>query len=85
MEQEKETRINRFSTVVRSGKRTYFFDVKENKFAKRYLTITESRQVMDEEGNPSGYTKHKVYLHFEDCEKFIQALKASEPYLPNPL
>jgi len=32
-----------YSTMVRSGKTTYFVDVKEAKNSKKYMQITESR------------------------------------------
>jgi hypothetical protein len=74
--------INCFSKVIRSGKRTYFFDVKENKSGKRYLTITESRQLSDAEGNAQGYRKNKVFLHREDIDRFVRALYDSANHLP---
>ena len=73
---------NCFSKAVRSGRRTYFFDVKENRNGKRYLTITESRQITDLEGNLKGYRKNKVFLHREDLERFLNALEESTEYLP---
>ena len=37
-----------FSTMIRSGRTTYFVDVKEAKNGKKYLSITETR--IDDEG-----------------------------------
>ena len=80
--QNETNSINCFSKVIRSGKRTYFFDVKENKSGKRYLTITESRQMSDAEGNAQGYRKNKVFLHREDIDRFARALHDSARHLP---
>ncbi|MDG1250855.1 MAG: DUF3276 family protein, partial [Flavobacteriaceae bacterium] len=33
-----------FSRVLRAGRRTYFFDVRETKASDYYLTITESKK-----------------------------------------
>ena len=32
-----------FSKVLRAGRRTYFFDIRETKASDYYLTITESK------------------------------------------
>ena len=71
-----------FSKVMRSGKRTYFFDVKENKAGDRYLTITESCRIVDEEGKVQGYKKSKVFLHSRDIQKFLFAFKEAAGHLP---
>lgn len=60
------------STVVRAGKRTYFFDVKATRNDDLYLTVTESKKTY-QNGEPS-YQKHKIFLYKEDFEKFSDAL-----------
>ncbi len=40
---EQETRQQVFSTVVKSGANSYFFDVREAKNGKKYLVISQSR------------------------------------------
>jgi len=65
-----------FSHVVRAGKRTYFFDVKDTKNNDRYITITESRRRYDEETHSSYFEKHKLFLYKEDFEKFSEAFQA---------
>jgi hypothetical protein len=62
-----------YSNVVRAGKRTYFFDVRETRGSDHYLTITESKKVYDDEGN-FRYEKHKIFLYKEDFEKFLTAM-----------
>ena len=49
------------SKVLRAGRRTYFFDVRETKASDYYLTITESKKLTNEDG--SYYKKkNKIYL-----------------------
>jgi hypothetical protein len=63
-----------FSRVIRAGKRTYFFDVKETKSGENYLTITESKRRFDNEQGKFFYEKHKVFLYKEDFDKFLSGL-----------
>lgn len=62
-----------FSKVVRAGKRTYFFDVKNTKGGDYYLTITESKKKFGDDGK-FFYEKHKVFLYKEDFDKFADGL-----------
>jgi len=63
-----------FSKVFRAGRRTYFFDVRETKAGDYYLTITESKKNMNEDGT-FHYKKHKIYLYKEDFGKFKELLE----------
>ncbi|MEI6887790.1 MAG: DUF3276 family protein [Bacteroidales bacterium] len=82
-----------FSRAIRAGKRTYFFDVKNTAEGEAYLTITESKRKLDEEGK-FFYEKHKLFLYREDFEKFrngfedavefIQTGKVPERLEPQP-
>ncbi|MFZ4785491.1 MAG: DUF3276 family protein [Flavobacteriales bacterium] len=66
-----------FSTSVRAGKRTYFFDVKATRGNDLFMTITESkRSGVDDNGNFS-FEKHKIFLYKEDFEKFMSGLQES--------
>ncbi|MFO0359416.1 MAG: DUF3276 family protein [Flavobacteriales bacterium] len=66
-----------FSTSVRAGKRTYFFDVKATRGNDLFMTITESkRSGVDNNGNFS-FEKHKIFLYKEDFEKFMAGLQES--------
>ena len=58
-----------YSKSVRSGRRTYFFDVRSTRAEDYYLTITESKRDFNEDGTPF-YKKHKIYLYKEDFEEF---------------
>jgi glycogen synthase len=64
-----------YSEVIRAGKRTYFFDVKETRSGEQYLTITESKRRFNNEQGKFFYEKHKIFLYKEDFEKFSTGLK----------
>ena len=62
-----------YSKVLRAGRRTYFFDVRETKAGDYYLTITESKKFTQEDGS-FHYKKHKIYLYKEDFEAFKETM-----------
>lgn len=62
-----------YSKVLRAGRRTYFFDVRETRAGDYYLTITESRKNTNEDGSYF-YKKHKIYLYKEDFGNFKEIL-----------
>jgi len=69
-----------FTRVVRAGKRTYFFDVKATRKDDYYLTITESKKRLGKEGKVF-YEKHKIFLYKEDFDKFTDGLKDVIAYI----
>lgn len=71
-----------FSKPVRAGKRTYFFDVKATRGNDHYLTITESKKRMGQDGN-FFYEKHKIFLYKEDFDKFTEGLSEAINYIRN--
>jgi len=77
---EKGTKDEIFTKIVRAGKRTYFFDVKATKKDDYYLTITESKKRLGREGKVF-YEKHKIFLYKEDFEKFADGLKNAVNYI----
>jgi hypothetical protein len=72
-----------FSTKVKAGKRTYFFDVKSTRSNDYYLTITESKKRFKEDGFT--YEKHKIFLYKEDFNKFIEALNNTVNHVKHEL
>jgi hypothetical protein len=58
-----------FSSMVRSGRTTYFVDVKEAKNGTRYLTITENRL---EDGDKKSRVTVRVFK--ESVDQFRQAV-----------
>ncbi|MCA4808529.1 PUR family DNA/RNA-binding protein [Empedobacter stercoris] len=69
-----------FSKVLRAGRRTYFFDVRETRAGDYYLTITESKKNTQEDGNVY-YKKHKIYLYKEDFESFKEMLDETTDFV----
>ena len=69
-----------FSKSVRSGRRTYFFDVRSTRAEDYFLTITESKRDFNEDGTPF-YKKHKIYLYKEDFESFKNALSQVSEFI----
>ena len=69
-----------FSKSVRSGRRTYFFDVRSTRAGDYYLTITESKRDFNKDGTPF-YKKHKLYLYKEDFTNFKDALNEVSDYI----
>ena len=81
---DKAVRTNEdiFERVIRAGRRTYFFDVRETKAGDYYLTITESKKFTNDDGSYF-YRKHKIYLYKEDFEDFEKALGEATNFIIN--
>ncbi len=58
-----------FSSRVRAGSRTYYFDVKKNSKNDNYLVISESKKVADD----SEKQRHRIMVFEEDIEKFADS------------
>ena len=71
-----------FSQVLRAGRRTYFFDVRETKAGDYYLTITESKKFTHDDGS-FHYKKHKIYLYKEDFSEFSDILNQCTDFIVN--
>ena len=69
-----------FSKVLRAGRRTYFFDVRETKASDYYLTITESKKFTNDDGT-FHFKKHKIYLYKEDFSEFSNILNEMTNYV----
>ncbi|MBX2828681.1 MAG: PUR family DNA/RNA-binding protein [Flavobacteriaceae bacterium] len=69
-----------YSKVMRAGRRTYFFDVRETKAGDYYLTITESKKFTNDDGS-FHYKKHKIYLYKEDFADFRDNLHEMIQYI----
>ncbi len=71
-----------YSKVLRAGRRTYFFDVRETKASDYYLTITESKKYSNDDGT-FFYKKHKIYLYKEDFSDFKEMLSEVMDFIIN--
>ncbi len=69
-----------YSKVMRAGRRTYFFDVRETKAGDYYLTVTESKKFTNDDGS-FHYKKHKIYLYKEDFVDFKDNLNEMIQYI----
>ena len=69
-----------YSQILRAGRRTYFFDVRETKAGDYYLTITESKKFSSEDGS-FHFKKHKIFLYKEDFNDFREQLDAATDFI----
>lgn len=69
-----------YSSVVKAGRRTYFFDVKATRQNEYYVTITESKKIFEDNGN-AHFEKHKIFLYKEDFEKFADGFNEVLQYV----
>ena len=78
-----------YSQSVKAGKRIYYLDVKKNRKDELFLAITESKKIINGEGEEAqfSYEKHKIFLYREDLEKFSKSfaeavafIKERQPY-----
>ena len=67
-----------FSKMVKSGKITYFLDVKEAKNNTKYLTVTASQPSKEE---PKKFTKSSINVFSNAAEDFVGALKQAKEEL----
>lgn len=81
MDNHGNSRSEVYSTKIRAGKRTYFFDVKETRSNDYYITITESKRRF----SGDGYDKHKIFLYKEDFNKFMARLTDTIDYVKTTL
>lgn len=65
-----------FSKSIKAGKRIYYIDVKKNRKDEMYLSLTESKKVVSNDGdeNHVNFEKHKLFLYREDFQQFSNAL-----------
>ena len=58
-----------FSSHVMTDKRTYFFNVKEDRTGSHFLNIVENKNM------PTGnYERHSIMVYEEDIENFMREL-----------
>lgn len=62
--------------MVRAGRRTYFFDVREAKNNKKFLIISESTP--NEEGT---FSRSSVLIFQDDIENFLLAFSEAKELL----
>lgn len=65
-----------FSTKTSTGKRTYFFNIKENRHGDLFLNMVESKKQMD-----SSFERHSMVVFEEDLETFMEGLNQAVEFL----
>lgn len=68
-----------FQTNFQIGNRTYFFDVKITKDGNKYLQISESKQI-----NENDFERHQIVVFEEGFEGFINAMNQTKAIISNP-
>ena len=66
-----------FSTRATSGKRTYFFNVKENRNGDVFLNIVESKRG----GGTEEFERRSLVVFREDLDEFTQGLDRALKFL----
>ena len=74
MDNQENRKEELYSQAIPAGKRRYFFDVKETRGGDKFITITESRKLFNNNTGDFYFEKNKMFLYKEDFEKFRQGL-----------
>ncbi len=72
-----------YSQAIKAGKRIYYIDVKKNRKDEMYISITESKKIVQGEGENASvsFEKHKIFLYREDFSKFAKSLGEAISYV----
>ncbi len=70
------TRGEVFSSKANTAKRTYFFNVKENRTGDLFLNIVESKKSEEDR-----FERRSVIVFKEDLASFLDALEAAVAYI----
>ncbi len=65
-----------FSSKANSEKRTYFFNVKENRHGDLFLNIVESKKHGEE-----GFERHSIIVFDEDLEGFLNGFDQAVEFM----
>ena len=65
-----------FSEKAISGKRTYFFNVKENRHGDIFLNIVESKK-----NNNQDFERYSLIVFEEDLEVFLEGFKKAVKFI----
>ena len=69
-----------FSARADTDKRTYFFNVKENRVGDMFLNIVESRKRESPGGHRDTFERQSVVIYEEDLRAFVDALDQALDY-----
>ncbi|MBN2353930.1 MAG: DUF3276 family protein [Spirochaetales bacterium] len=65
-----------FSTRAVSGRRTYFFNVKENRNGDIFLNIVESKKNGEQE-----FERHSIIVFREDLDGFVESFEKAVAFV----
>jgi hypothetical protein len=65
-----------FSSRAISGKRTYFFNVKENRNGDIFLNIVESKKNGEQE-----FERHSIIVFREDLDSFVEGFEKAVSFV----
>jgi len=65
-----------FSSKVLTEKRTYFFNVKENRKGDLFMNIVESKKHGED-----GFERHSIIVYEEDIEAFFTEMSKAVSYV----
>lgn len=65
-----------FTSKAMSGKRTYFFNVKENRHGDLFLNVVESKK-----HGESGFERHSIIIFNEDLDLFLEEFNKAVTFL----
>lgn len=71
------TRDELYSTKISVGKRTYFFNVKENRHGDLFLNMVESKKDMES----GAFERHSMIVFAEDLPAFMDGLNQAVAFL----
>ena len=65
-----------FSSRATSGRRTYFFNVKENRHGDVFLNIVESKK-----SGENSFERHSLIVFEEDLESFLEGFNKAVEFV----
>ncbi len=65
-----------FSSKASTGKRTYFFNVKENRHGDLFLNVVESKKTGED-----SFDRHSIIIFKEDLENFLEEFNSAIKFM----
>ena len=69
-----------FTKMIKAGHRTYFIDVKTTRSNDYFLSVTELRKKITQDGSTVN-ERNKVFVYQEDINKFTEGLNEVVDYI----
>jgi len=65
-----------FSSKASTGKRTYFFNIKENRHGDLFMNMVESKKHGED-----GFERHSIIVFDEDVELFLEEFNKAMDFM----